>query len=111
VLCTIHQPSAILFQQFDRLLFLRKGGQTVYFGDLGQDSKLLLDYFERNGARHCGKEENPAEYMLEVAGDKNKDWHDIWKNSEEDKAVYAEIDNIHRERESVQQKKEDASAH
>lgn len=27
VLSTIHQPSAILFQEFDRLLFLAKGGQ------------------------------------------------------------------------------------
>ncbi|KAG6330183.1 hypothetical protein ID866_8906, partial [Astraeus odoratus] len=36
ILCTIHQPSGELFQMFDRLLLLRKGGQTVYFGDLGE---------------------------------------------------------------------------
>jgi energy-coupling factor transporter ATP-binding protein EcfA2 len=32
VLCTIHQPSATLFQRFDRLLLLAPGGKTVYFG-------------------------------------------------------------------------------
>lgn len=32
VLCTIHQPSAMLFGQFDRLLLLAPGGKTVYFG-------------------------------------------------------------------------------
>ena len=32
VLCTIHQPSATLFSNFDRLLLLARGGQTVYFG-------------------------------------------------------------------------------
>jgi ATP-binding cassette, subfamily G (WHITE), member 2, PDR len=60
ILCTIHQPSAILFQEFDRLLFLAKGGRTVYFGDIGEGSKTLLDYFERNGAPHCDDEANPA---------------------------------------------------
>ncbi|KAJ5543796.1 CDR ABC transporter [Penicillium frequentans] len=35
IMCTIHQPSAVLFQTFDNLLFLVKGGQTVYFGELG----------------------------------------------------------------------------
>lgn len=34
VLCTIHQPSAILFDQFDRLLLLAPGGKTVYFGGM-----------------------------------------------------------------------------
>ena len=55
----IHQPSAELFQMFDRLLLLRKGGQTVYFGDIGPNALTLINYFERNGARKCGDEENP----------------------------------------------------
>ncbi len=62
VLATIHQPSAILFQEFDRLLFLAKGGKTVYFGDIGHNSETLLNYFESNGAAKCGDDENPAEY-------------------------------------------------
>lgn len=55
----IHQPSAELFQVFDRLLLLRKGGQEVYFGDVGENSHTMIDYFERNGARHCAPNENP----------------------------------------------------
>jgi ATP-binding cassette, subfamily G (WHITE), member 2, PDR len=62
VLATIHQPSAILFQEFDRLLFLAKGGKTVYFGDIGKNSETLLNYFESNGADKCGDDDNPAEY-------------------------------------------------
>ena len=63
ILCTIHQPSAMLFQRFDRLLLLAKGGRTVYFGDIGQGSRTLIDYFERNGAPAYVPGCNPAEYM------------------------------------------------
>jgi ATP-binding cassette, subfamily G (WHITE), member 2, PDR len=66
ILCTIHQPSAILFQEFDRLLFLAAGGKTVYFGEIGEDSKTMISYFERNGSRTFAADENPAEVMLEV---------------------------------------------
>jgi ATP-binding cassette subfamily G (WHITE) protein 2 (SNQ2) len=61
ILCTIHQPSAELFQSFDRLLLLRKGGQTCYFGDLGINATTLINYFEYNGGRKCQEAENPAE--------------------------------------------------
>ncbi|RDL32404.1 uncharacterized protein BP5553_08860 [Venustampulla echinocandica] len=53
ILCTIHQSSAMLFQRFDRLLFLAKGGKTIYLGDIRQDSHVLTAYFEKNGAPKC----------------------------------------------------------
>lgn len=88
ILCTIHQPSAILFQEFDRLLFLASGGRTVYFGDIGSNSQIMTSYFERNGSRHCGVEENPAEWMLDVIGaapgsQNTMDWPQIWRDSPE----------------------------
>ncbi|ETI20753.1 hypothetical protein G647_07095 [Cladophialophora carrionii CBS 160.54] len=96
ILCTIHQPSAILFQSFDRLLFLMRGGKTIYFGDIGQNSRTLLDYFEMNGAARCPDEANPAEYMLDICGKKaDRDWSEVWKASPEAKEVQAELDRIH----------------
>lgn len=68
ILFTIHQPSAMLFQRFDHLLFLAKGGRTVYFGEIGERSSIMTSYFERNGAPTCPAEANPAEWMLEVIG-------------------------------------------
>jgi ATP-binding cassette subfamily G (WHITE) protein 2 (PDR) len=92
ILCTIHQPSAILFQEFDRLLFLAKGGKTVYFGEIGENSTTLSNYFERNGARAVGAEENPAEWMLEVIGaapgsETVIDWPQVWRDSPEKRIV------------------------
>lgn len=68
ILCTIHQPSAMLFQRFDRLLLLAKGGKTVYFGEVGRNSNVLIDYFVRNGGSPCPPGANPAEWMLEWYG-------------------------------------------
>ncbi|GKZ36792.1 hypothetical protein AbraIFM66950_007990 [Aspergillus brasiliensis] len=106
VLSTIHQPSALLFQQFDRLLFLAKGGRTVYFGDIGDQSQALLSYFESNGARPCGPSENPAEYMLEIigagaSGRATKDWPAVWNDSQQANDIQKEIDRIHQVRASA----------
>lgn len=49
------------FEQFDELLLLQSGGRVVYNGPLGPDSKTLLDYLERNGAKKCSERANPAE--------------------------------------------------
>ncbi|KAF7998651.1 hypothetical protein HF325_006929 [Metschnikowia pulcherrima] len=88
ILCTIHQPSSTLFEEFDRLLLLRKGGQTVYFGDIGEHSKDIVSYFESHGARECTSAENPAEYILEVIGagataSTSQNWFDVWQSSHE----------------------------
>lgn len=96
IVCTIHQPSAELFQVFDRLLLLRKGGQTVYFGDLGEKSATVINFFERNGARRCGDMENPAEYILDVVGagataTSDIDWAYVWRHSREAMSLQEEL--------------------
>ncbi|KAL1724115.1 ABC-2 type transporter-domain-containing protein [Schizophyllum commune] len=96
ILCTIHQPSAVLIQEFDRLLFLARGGKTVYFGDLGPNSSTLTSYFERNGAHPCPPDANPAEWMLEVIGaapghTTDKDWNQVWRSSPEYRRVKDEL--------------------
>ncbi|OBZ78638.1 Brefeldin A resistance protein [Grifola frondosa] len=99
ILCTIHQPSSLLIQTFDKLLLLEKGGETVYFGDIGVDSHILRDYFARHGA-HCPPNVNPAEFMLDAIGAGlsprigNRDWKDIWSESSECAQVRAEIERI-----------------
>ncbi|KAF7349230.1 hypothetical protein MSAN_01712400 [Mycena sanguinolenta] len=107
ILSTIHQPSAILMQEFDRLLFLycivsvqkAPGGKTVYFGDIGENSKVLTGYFEKYGARPCPPDANPAEWMLEVIGAARgmksvQDWPEVWKNSEERVQIRQEFDRM-----------------
>lgn len=103
ILCTIHQPSAILFQRFDRLLFLAKGGRTVYFGPIGPSSSTLVSYFERNGAKPCPTQENPAEWMLGVIGaapgtSTDVDWPTVWRQSREYHDVQNELNTLRTER-------------
>ncbi|EGD94897.1 ABC transporter [Trichophyton tonsurans CBS 112818] len=96
VLCTIHQPSAVLFDRFDRLLLIAHGGRTVYFGDLGKGASTLINYFEKHNAPKCPAGGNPAEWMSEViqsppGGPEGKDWHQIWLDSPEYQTVQAEL--------------------
>ncbi|ETN39195.1 uncharacterized protein HMPREF1541_05418 [Cyphellophora europaea CBS 101466] len=96
ILCTIHQPSAMLFQRFDRLLLLAKGGKTVYFGDIGPNSRTLIDYFMRHGGPDCAEGVNPAEYMLETIGaapgaQTDIDWPAVWRESADYRGVQSEL--------------------
>ncbi|KAA1475301.1 pleiotropic drug resistance ABC transporter [Dentipellis sp. KUC8613] len=99
ILCTIHQPSAELFQVFDRLLLLRKGGQMVYFGDIGENSRTMLEYFETHGGPTCPPNANPAEYILDTIGagataKSQTDWHEAWKHSDEATRLQTELEAI-----------------
>ncbi|KAI4195627.1 MAG: hypothetical protein LQ350_007098 [Teloschistes chrysophthalmus] len=88
ILCTIHQPNSHLFENFDRLLLLQRGGECVYFGDIGHDANVLLGYFRKNGA-HCPPDANPAEWMLDAIGAGmqgrigDRDWGELWRESSE----------------------------
>ena len=115
VLCTIHQPSSELFFMFDRLLLLRSGGEEVYFSDIGNQGRQLVKYFEHR-SEHVVKHpprlplgQNPANWMLDVIGAgvhsdeggaiaaldyEAADWHQLWKTSELQKEVYAELEAV-----------------
>lgn len=69
VICTIHQPSSTIFESFDSLLLLKRGGRTIFFGDLGPESSYLINHLESiPGAPKIKDGANPAVYMLEVIG-------------------------------------------
>ena len=46
VVCTIHQPSIDIFEAFDELLLMKRGGQVIYSGQLGRNSQKIIEYFE-----------------------------------------------------------------
>ncbi|PKA63442.1 putative pleiotropic drug resistance protein 2 [Apostasia shenzhenica] len=48
VVCTIHQPSIDIFEAFDELFLMKRGGKEIYVGPLGRESCHLIDYFEGN---------------------------------------------------------------
>ena len=44
VVATIHQPSIAIFQRFDDLLLLKRGGEVVFFGELGPSAENLIKF-------------------------------------------------------------------
>ncbi|KAG2502582.1 hypothetical protein JM16_009636, partial [Phytophthora kernoviae] len=69
IICTIHQPSALVFSVFDSLLLLKRGGEMVFFGDLGVKATNMVAYFESiDGVSKLEESSNPATWMLGVIG-------------------------------------------
>ncbi|KAI4182663.1 MAG: hypothetical protein LQ346_006537, partial [Caloplaca aetnensis] len=100
IICTIHQPSSLLIQQFDMILALNPGGNTFYFGPVGDNGSAVNGYFSRRGVV-CPPQKNIAEFILETAikGGKRDDgrrldWNEEWRHSQENQALQSEISNI-----------------
>ncbi|KAE8056422.1 hypothetical protein FH972_013197 [Carpinus fangiana] len=100
VVCTIHQPSIDIFDAFDELFLLKRGGEEIYVGPLGRHSSHLIDYFEGiDGVPKIKDKYNPATWMLEVTSAAQEaslgvNFTDIYKNSEiygRNKALIKEI--------------------
>ncbi|KAJ2761198.1 hypothetical protein H4S06_001332 [Coemansia sp. BCRC 34490] len=60
VLMTIHQPSARIFNTFDKVILLSQG-HLVYFGP----TSSAIEYFANIGYR-CPVHENPADYFVDL---------------------------------------------
>ncbi|EER98908.1 ABC transporter G family member 36 [Sorghum bicolor] len=88
VVCTIHQPSIDIFEQFDELFLMKRGGEVIYAGPLGHNSLELIKYFEAiEGVSKIKDGYNPATWMLEVTTVSQEhvlgvDFSDIYKKSE-----------------------------
>ncbi|CAL5363369.1 unnamed protein product [Camellia sinensis] len=88
VVCTIHQPSIDIFEAFDELFLMKRGGQAIYAGPLGCNSHLLVEYFESiEGVPKIKDGCNPATWMLEVSSTAveaklNVDFAEIYANSD-----------------------------
>ncbi|RDY09362.1 ABC transporter G family member 39, partial [Mucuna pruriens] len=68
IVCTIHQPSIDIFEAFDELLLMKRGGQIIYNGPVGQHSYKLIEYFEAiSGVPKIKDGYNPATWILEIS--------------------------------------------
>ncbi|KAH7652107.1 Sulfate-transporting ATPase protein [Dioscorea alata] len=100
VVCTIHQPSIDIFEAFDELFLMKRGGEEIYVGPLGHHSHELIKYFEGiNGVSKIKDSYNPATWMLEVTTTGQEialgvNFAEVYKNSDlfrRNKALISEL--------------------
>uniref|UniRef100_A0A161ZXM9 ABC transporter domain-containing protein n=1 Tax=Daucus carota subsp. sativus TaxID=79200 RepID=A0A161ZXM9_DAUCS len=100
VVCTIHQPSIDIFEAFDELFLLKRGGREIYVGPVGRQSCELIKYFEDiDGISKIKDGYNPATWMLEVTSPAQEmalgiDFTEVYRNSDlfrRNKALIAEL--------------------
>ena len=97
VLVTIHQPSASLFNSFDKLLALSSEGRQLYFGPV----RSVISYLAERGAV-APPDANPAEFVLETVGAginndssaKSSAWAETWRDSDEARRIADDIEVI-----------------
>ncbi|KAK1362997.1 hypothetical protein POM88_038558 [Heracleum sosnowskyi] len=88
VVCTIHQPSIDIFEAFDELFLMKRGGEEIYAGPVGRHSCELIKYFEDiEGASKIKDGYNPATWMLEVTASAQErvlgiDFAEVYHNSD-----------------------------
>jgi ABC-type multidrug transport system ATPase subunit len=105
IICTIHQPSSMLIQQFDMVLALNPGGNPFYFGPIGENGSAVVEYFAKRGTQ-CPPNKNVAEFILETAAKGGKrradgkrvNWNKEWLESEENALMLREIQRLKEER-------------
>ncbi|GFP80592.1 ABC transporter g family member 31 [Phtheirospermum japonicum] len=100
VVCTIHQPSIEIFEAFDELLLMKRGGRVIYGGKLGERSQTMIDYFQSiSGVTPISDGYNPATWMLEIstpAMEENirQDFAMTYQNSQQYRNVEASIQTL-----------------
>uniref|UniRef100_A0A0D9XCM5 ABC transporter domain-containing protein n=1 Tax=Leersia perrieri TaxID=77586 RepID=A0A0D9XCM5_9ORYZ len=88
VVCTIHQPSIDIFESFDELFLMKRGGEEIYVGPLGRHSCELIRYFESiEGVSKIKHGYNPSTWMLEVTSTAQEqitgvNFSEVYKNSD-----------------------------
>lgn len=63
-LVTIHQPSKLIWDTFDDLLLLAKGGKVAYAGEMGPESRTVLNHFAEVADQAPPEDCNPADFVI-----------------------------------------------
>lgn len=82
------------------ILALNPGGNTFYFGPVGDNGSAVIKYFADRGVQ-CPPSKNVAEFILETAAKKPRgpdgkriDWNDEWRRSTEAQDVLDQIEGL-----------------